>query len=81
MTQSLDNLLGIWKCRNGQFAVIGTNVADGVTRLDRWYGYIYPDKAIQRCWDRYGNNVGAGREYDLMERKRGNETGWPEVKE
>lgn len=91
MRQVLGDIRGLWKLRNGQYAFIDESKASPpesahavIQLVTRWYdGHIlHPDGTISlsRCWDQYGNCIGSGNEYDLMERKRGNEAGWPEVK-
>lgn len=86
MSQSLGSLLGIWRCRNGQFALVSKQTINGFS------GHIFVEykkdelskselvPLLARAWTAEGNCVGAGREYDLIERKRREEKGWPQVK-
>ena len=77
MMQQLGSLIGIWRCRNGQFANVSKETGHNFT------GHILSDEppGLPRMWGPDGNCIGAGREYDLIDRKRGNEKGWPTLKE
>ena len=79
MNQNLGSLLGMWQCRNGQFVLISKVVGT------RFTGHIFVEykkdelakpelvPLLARSWGEDGNCVGAGREYDLFERKIGDQ--------
>lgn len=74
---------GEWKTRDGYYALVIKPVIDSKGFLRAWKGHLYyPDGKIKlqdlHVWGPSGcSDFDMGM--DLMERKRGNETNWPNL--